>query len=219
MRLNGTRQILTLIAGLGTCFAASAASAPKGADPHSQWKLIETYCFDCHNTEDWAGSVAFDTMSVDTIPEEAKVWETTVKKLKGGLMPPAGSAQPSREEALQLASFLETTLDTSLEKPYVGHIPLRRLNRREYANAIRDLIGLEINPATYLPDDEVKDGFDTDAAGLRVTPTFLDQAVSSAREIVPLIGRACTAETESPTVREMSARVARPSRAISARPF
>jgi mono/diheme cytochrome c family protein len=186
VRLNGTRQILTLIAGLGTCFAASAASAPKGADPHSQWKLIETYCFDCHNTEDWAGSVAFDTMSVDTIPEEAKVWETTVKKLKGGLMPPAGSAQPSREEALQLASFLETTLDTSLEKPYVGHIPLRRLNRREYANAIRDLIGLEINPATYLPDDEVKDGFDTDAAGLRVTPTFLDQAVSSAREIALL---------------------------------
>jgi hypothetical protein len=185
--LNGTRHILSVLAGLGTCLAAgpafAASAASKAVDPHAQWKLIETYCFDCHNTEDWAGSVAFDTMSVDTIPEESKVWETTIKKLKGGLMPPAGSDQPPREAVIELANFLETTLDKSLTQPYVGHIPLRRLNRREYANAIRDLIGLKIDAAEYLPTDELKEGFDTDAHALRVTPTFLDQAVAASRVI------------------------------------
>src|SRR5690606_21990737 len=82
-----------------------------------------------------------------------------------------------------LISFLETTLDGAQARPYVGYIPLRRLNRREYANAVRDLIGIEIDPAIYLPEDELVDGFDTNAESLRVSPTFLDQAVTAARAI------------------------------------
>jgi hypothetical protein len=189
VRLFRTRQIVAAAASLGTlclagpAFAASATSSAPAGDAHAQWKLIESYCYDCHNTEDWAGSVAFDTMSVDTIPDDGKVWETTIKKLKGGLMPPPGSDQPSKEAAQQLVAFLETTLDKAQSRPYVGHIPLRRLNRREYANAIRDLIGLRIDPATYLPADEFKEGFDTDAEVLRVTPAFLDQAVAASREL------------------------------------
>ncbi len=163
--------------------AAGAAAEPKAGDGHAQWKLIETYCFDCHNTEDWAGSVAFDTMSVDAIPQDGKVWETSIKKLKGGLMPPPGNEQPTPEATAQLISFLEGTLDQAQARPYVGHIPLRRLNRREYANAVRDLIGLNIDAETYLPADEVKEGFDTDAEALRVTPAFLDQAVSASRTL------------------------------------
>ena len=189
MRLNGTRQFVAAIASLGilcfsgSAFAAAATSSAPAGDAHAQWELVETYCFDCHNTEDWAGSVAFDIMSFDTLAQDGKVWETTIKKLKGGLMPPPGNEQPTPEATAQLVSFLETTLDSAQARPYVGHIPLRRLNRREYANAIRDLIGLKIDPAAYLPADEVKEGFDTDAAALRVTPTFLDQAVSASREI------------------------------------
>jgi mono/diheme cytochrome c family protein len=161
---------------------AAAAASPAG-DAHAQWKLIETYCFDCHNTEDWAGSVAFDTMSPEAIPAEGKVWETAIKKLKGGLMPPPGQQQPTKEAAAQLVNWLEATLDKAQVRPYAGHIPLRRLNRREYANAIKDLIGLNIDPAVYLPTDAVVEGFDTDAASLRVTPTFLDQAVGAARTL------------------------------------
>lgn len=188
VRRTRTGQILATLAGLGAAFSAgsafaAAATSPAAGDAHTQWQLIETYCFDCHNTEDWAGSIAFDTMSADTIAEEGKVFELAIKKLKGGQMPPPASAQPSKQESTQLISWLETTLDAAQVRPYAGHIPLRRLNRREYANAIRDLLALNIDPATYLPTDAVVDGFDTDAASLRVTPAFLDQAVSAARTL------------------------------------
>lgn len=189
MRLS-SRQLLAAVAGAGilclssNALAAAPASSAAPGDGHAQWKMIETYCFDCHNTEDWAGSVAFDIMSVDEIPADGDVWETTIKKLKSGLMPPPGNEQPSKEATAQLISFLETTLDSAqAARPYVGHIPLRRLNRREYANAVRDLIGLNIDPAEYLPSDAVKEGFDTDAESLRVTPSFLDQAVSASRTL------------------------------------
>ncbi len=185
MRLNRTGHVLAWVAGLGAAglYSSVAAAAAAPADAHSQWKTIETYCLDCHNTEDWAGGVAFDAMSADTIPEEGKVWETAIKKLKGGLMPPPGNKQPGKEATAQLINFLEGTLDKAQSTPYAGHIPLRRLNRREYANAVYDLIGLKIDPATYLPTDQVVDGFDTDAASLRVTPAFLDQSVSAARTL------------------------------------
>ena len=180
-----TGQILTVLAGLGALGLsqlAPAAAAPAD-DAHARWKTVEKYCFNCHNTEDWAGSVAFDTMTADGIAEDGKVWESAIKKLKGGLMPPPGKEQPTKEASAQLASWLETTLDKAESRPYVGAIPLRRLNRREYANAVRDLIGLNIDPALYLPQDQLVDGFDTNAESLRFTPAFLDQAVSSARTL------------------------------------
>jgi hypothetical protein len=179
-----TGRILSIFAGLG-CWAAGSslavAATPDAA--HGEWKLVEDYCFKCHNTEDWAGSVAFDTMSISEVPQDGKVWEAAIKKLKSGLMPPPGQKQPDNKAVASLVSYLESTLDSAQSKAYVGYIPLRRLNRREYANAIRDLIGLEIDPATYLPQDELVDGFDTNAESLRVTPAFLDQAVTAARAL------------------------------------
>src|SRR5262249_54661946 len=156
------------------------AAAPAD-DAHAKWKIIENYCFDCHNTQEWAGKVAFDAMSPDQIGQDGQVWEAAIKKLKGGMMPPPGKNQPGKEATAQLISWLETSLDKARPRPYVGDIPLRRLNRREYANSIRELIGLDIDPATYLPGDTLVDGFDTNAESLRFTPAFLDQAVSSAR--------------------------------------
>ncbi len=180
-----TGQLLTVLAGLGGLGLShvSAAAAAPADDAHAKWKIVETYCFDCHNTDDWAGSVAFDTMSADSIGQDGKIWEAAIKKVKGGLMPPPGKDQPSKEASAQLISWLETNLDNAQARPYVGDIPLRRLNRREYANSIRDLIGLDIDAATYLPADQLVDGFDTNAESLRFTPAFLDQAVSSARTL------------------------------------
>jgi hypothetical protein len=181
-------QLVTILAGsaaLGlssTSNAAAAAAAP-ATDQHARWKVVETYCFDCHNTEDWAGGVAFDSMSADNVAQDGKIWESAIKKLKGGLMPPPGKNQPTKEASAQLMSWLETTLDKAQTSAYTGHIPLRRLNRREYANSIRDLLGLNIDAALYLPSDQLVDGFDTNAESLRFTPAFLDQAVSAARTL------------------------------------
>jgi cytochrome c553 len=182
-----TGWLLSVLAGLATLTISSPSLAadakPAAGDAHAKWKIIETYCFECHNTDEWAGSVAFDAMSPDSIGQDGKVWEAAIKKLKSGLMPPPGKDQPAKEAKTQLISWLETTLDNAQARPYAGHVPLRRLNRREYANAIRDLLGLKIDAALYLPQDQLVDGFDTDAESLRFTPSFLDQAVSSARTL------------------------------------
>jgi hypothetical protein len=186
-------RFLAVLIGLGAMSlvstaalgAAAAGNGPAG-EAHGQWKLIEDYCFKCHNTDDWAGSVAFDTMSSADIPKDGKIWEAAIKKLKSGLMPPPAEKQPDHKAVNSLISDLETTLDSGQAKPFVGAVPLRRLNRREYANAVRDLIGLKIDPATYLPQDDLKDDFDTNAELLRVTPAFLDQSVASARTLALL---------------------------------
>src|SRR6478735_3624367 len=77
--------------------AAEAAAAPHGVEAGAQLKWLEDYCGKCHNATDWAGSVAFDTMSMDTIGDDAKVWEETVRKMRGRLMPPPGEKQPDQK--------------------------------------------------------------------------------------------------------------------------
>lgn len=182
---------LAAVAGLATSVGlagvAQAAGAPASAAHAANWKTVETYCFGCHNTTDWAGSVALDTLSPDDVPQNAKVWETAIKKLRSGLMPPPTEKQPDRAAVQSLMGWLETTLDKAQEvSPYVGHVPLRRLNRREYANAVRDLLGLEIDAATWLPQDPLKDDFDTNAEALQMNTTFMDQAVNASRSIALL---------------------------------
>ncbi len=192
-------RLLAVVAGLGTiagaagpvlAAAASEASSPTPppANAHgAQWQTIENYCFKCHNTEDWAGSVAFDTMSADDVPQDSKVWEATIKKLRSGLMPPPTEKQPDRAAVLSMVNWLETTLDKAQEAaPYTGYVPLRRLNRREYANAVRDLLGLKIDAATWLPQDQLKDDFDTNAELLQMNPSFMDQAVTASRSLALL---------------------------------
>jgi len=181
-----TGRIAAAAAGVISAGAlAAGAPAPVApGDTHAQWNLVEKYCFECHNTEDWAGGAAFDAMSADSVPEEGKVWEAAIKKLRGGLMPPSNAkAKLDSKAAAGLASWLETTLDASQATPYTGYVPLRRLNRREYANAIRDLLALDIEPATYLPQDPLEDGFDTNATVLQMNPSFMDQAVNAARAL------------------------------------
>jgi len=181
---RGAALLAASAASMAAENAAPANAAPAAGDAHSKWQLIEGYCYKCHNTDDWAGGVAFDTMSADSVGQEGKVWEAAIKKLKGGLMPPPGAKQlPDGKTTASLVNWLETTLDSAQATPFTGNVPLRRLNRREYANAIRDLLGLDIDPATYLPQDPVDDGFDTIAVQLQMTPSFMDQAVNAARAL------------------------------------
>jgi hypothetical protein len=167
-----------LMAGVAPCFTAEAAES------HARWAVIEKYCYECHNTTDWAGGAAFDTMSFDTLGADAKVWESAVRKLRAGFMPPPGAKErPDQQTVNGLLGFLETRLDAAQVKPAPGRVPLRRLNQREYANAVRDLIGFEADVATLLPNDKRKEGFDNDAAHLQVSPSYLDQYLSAARNV------------------------------------
>jgi len=173
-----------LALGLATASSKAADSGPAKADGSTpaQWNVIQHYCTDCHNVTDWAGGVAFDAMSPDEVPADAKVWEDAIRKLQGGFMPPPGKPHPDQHAIAELVSWLESTLDSHAAAT-AGRTQLRRLNRREYTNAIRDLLALDINAATLLPDDHQKTGYDTDAARLQVSPSYIDQYVNAARVV------------------------------------
>ncbi len=148
------------------------------------WDVIDKYCVACHNDGAKIGNIAFDTMDRAAPGEHAKVLEEAIRRLRGHFMPPSGMPQPSETDRQALIAWLEKQLDlAAAAKTDAGSTPLHRLNRREYANSVHDLIGLDVDPAVWLPQDPLKDGFDTDAASLQVTPNFLDQAVGAARSL------------------------------------
>ena len=169
---------------LASLLPAAGAHAQDAAPVAQHWGVIETYCVECHNFSDWAGEVAFDTMSPDAVPQDAAVWEQAVRKLRGGLMPPPGEPRPDQAELAALVGSLEQTLDAaSAAQSEPGYVDLHRLNRKEYANAVRDLLGVEIDAESLLPQDNTQDGYDNIASVLSVTPTFLEQYVSAARAV------------------------------------
>jgi hypothetical protein len=155
---------------------------PPAADDH--WGFLNYYCSKCHNATDWAGSVAFDTMTEDGIADDAETWEHAVRKLRGQLMPPPGNRQPQMTARRSFISWMENNLDDSATAhPNPGRVALHRLNRKEYANAVRDLLDVSIDVNSLLPEDNVSDGFDNVANVLQVTPSFLDQYVAAARSV------------------------------------
>jgi len=182
----------SLVAALfapGAYAEAAASNSESTHEAHADaaqkhWAVIEKYCFDCHNTTDWAGGVAFDSMTLDNLSEEADVWEKAIRRLRGRLMPPPGKPQPEGDAIPQLVNYLETSLDAAAkDHPHVGRVGLHRLNRREYANAVMDLLALPIDSAAMLPRDEAHDGFDNIATALQVSPSFMDQYLGAAHKV------------------------------------
>jgi hypothetical protein len=158
--------------------ASTAATAPR------HWSVLGKYCEGCHNTEDWAGGIAFDALTPAEIPGDAQTWEKAVRKLRTGMMPPAGKPRPSRSVLDDFAMQLATRLDQAeSQHPVAGIVAPHRLNRAEYANAIRDLLALKIDAATLLPADDAGEGFDNIADVLSVSPTLVQSYISSALKI------------------------------------
>ena len=173
----------TPTAASGAAPAAAAHAAGAGQAP--SWAFLNEYCSKCHNAEDWAGGVAFDTMSESDIPQNAGVMEKVIRKLRGQMMPPGGNTIPPKEASHAFVSWMEGNLDTAAKaNPDPGRVGLHRLNRKEYANAVRDLLNIDIDPASILPRDEPREGLDNIAVALQVTPSFLDQYISAARTVV-----------------------------------
>jgi hypothetical protein len=169
-------------------FAVSSNAFCEGVkgSPDSQgqeWDIVQHYCTDCHNTIDWAGGVAFDTMTPDSVAADGKVWEAAVQKLRVHLMPPPDKRQPSQAQLDELSGWLKTKLDHSQSTPRAAYVPVQRLNRTEYGNAVRTLLGVEINAKDLLPPEIEVGGFDKVAAALNVSPAFMDQYISAARYV------------------------------------
>jgi mono/diheme cytochrome c family protein len=174
--------------------AVPQARTPQAAP--GPFSVIQENCLSCHSSTAKMGGLALDTLSPDRIAEDAQTWEAVIRKLRGGLMPPVGAAKrPDTKSVNELISWLETKIDTTAHPP-AGRVALHRLNRREYANVMRDLLGLEVDVKKLLPLDDVKGHFDNDATSLQVSPSFIDQYVSAAREVAKL----ATGDVEAPGV-------------------
>src|SRR5688572_15502860 len=163
---------------------AQAPSAPAPSAPATpQRALIDQYCIGCHNDRVRSGGLALSGLNLNAVHESPEIAEKVIRKLRGGLMPPAGVRRPDSRAVAELVSWLEHEIDAHATAPEPGRVGLRRLNRREYAYAIRDLIGFTVDAKAVLPEDNVAGHFDNNAAALQVSPAFVDQYISAARTV------------------------------------
>jgi hypothetical protein len=155
-------------------------------------RFVTRHCTDCHNGDVKRGGLDLDGIKTERVGDHPKVWEKVVRKLAARQMPPAGKPRPDEKTYESFVAALEADLDrTAGERPDPGRTPtLRRLNRTEYQNAIRDLLALDVDAAALLPADEANHGFDSAPLG-DLSPTLLDRYVSAAQKVSRLaLGRA-----------------------------
>ena len=190
-----TTVIVLLLASsyVGRAFQARRDGGPERAalqtrpeDSAAQLATIKQYCATCHNDRIKAAGVSFDGLTKENIGQRPDVFEKAVRKVRGHVMPPPNARQPDAAAADALVAWLEDSLDKAAAAA-PSHLPdqvvLHRLNRKEYANAIRDLLAVEIDANEYLPADDIAEGFDNIATALQVSPSFIEQYVTAARAV------------------------------------
>ena len=186
---------MTLVATISATLAADQSgtqtSPARGATPaaaQTPRELVTTYCVSCHNQRLKTGNLMLDGVDADQVSNSAEEWEKVIVKLRSRAMPPPGARRPDNATYDRVATWLETALDRAAAVRVNPGRPgeLHRLNRTEYGNAVRDLLGLEIDPKAMLPADEQAHGFSTNAEALSIQPALLDRYLSAAARIARL---------------------------------
>jgi mono/diheme cytochrome c family protein len=160
--------------------AGAAASAVP--DASQQRALIDQYCVTCHNARLKTANLLLDELDLAHLGQHAEIGEKVVRKMRAGLMPPTGARRPDAATLESLVRWLEAELDRSA----TTHLPapgLHRLNRTEYANAIRDLLALQVDASKFLPADDSTRGFDNIAGALTMSPALMEAYLSAAGKI------------------------------------
>jgi mono/diheme cytochrome c family protein len=171
--------------------AAPQQAAASQAPAQGQLATMQQYCVSCHNDRVKTGGVSFQGVTPESIGQHADVFEKAVRKMRGRVMPPPGAKQPGSAVIDSLVAYLEDSLDKTAGKAHLrDQVVLHRLNRKEYANAVRDLLSVEIDSTELLPADDIADGFDNIATALQVSPSFIEQYIIAARAAaVKAVGR------------------------------
>ena len=167
----------------GIAVHLESVSAPETV-LRERWAMLDKYCVDCHNDTDLTGDISFEHVRPEYIVKDARLWEAAIKKLRLGMMPPRDEPQPDHALRDEFVTALERMLDDAAAvQPYAGRQPVHRLNRAEYANAIRDLLGVEVDDAELLPSDGGDFGFDNIAAALTTSPLLLERYLTAALRV------------------------------------
>ncbi|HTV50082.1 MAG TPA: DUF1592 domain-containing protein [Steroidobacteraceae bacterium] len=183
--------VLLLLASGALQARAAGPSLTNAAEQH----LLDKYCRTCHNFVDWAGGVEFETFDPSKPYESTETAEHMLVKLRSGMMPPAGKPRPAWDEVRALATNLESQIDGHAQ-PHYAMPRLHRLNRSEYQNAIRDLLGLDVDASKILPTDDSSRGFDNQAGTLTLSPSLLEAYLSAASHISGLALGTATSPTQ-----------------------
>lgn len=184
---RGTRQIAVLLCVLGV--SAGLAAEPRGDDDFFRQTVqpfLGKYCFDCHSGGDAEAELALDRFqTAQSLASAPGSWETVLRMVRDGEMPPSDMDQPKPDEVALVVDWIEQTLKTQAYqgKPNPGRVTLRRLNRIEYGNTIRDLLGVEFNALERLPADDVGYGFDNIGDVLSLPPLLMEKYLDAAEEI------------------------------------
>ena len=177
---NPYRHALLAIGSL-LCANALHAAPDSASFTHS---TLDKYCVGCHNQKLKTANLILDNADLTKVAEQGEMWEKVILKLKLGMMPPPGLPRPDQSARLEVVHYLQTELDhAAAEHPNPGRPLVHRLNRAEYGNAIRDLLGFDVDVATLLPPDDSSYGFDNVADALGSSPALLQAYLAAARKI------------------------------------
>ena len=174
-----TAALVGLTAG---CSREKTGAVASAADARA---VLERYCIDCHDDGEFAGEISFLHNDPGQLPDHADVWERVLRKLQTRTMPPQDSARPSAATYESFSRWLAADLDRAA-KPNPGRPALRRLNRSEYANAVRELLDMNVDVASLLPPDDSAFGFDNIGDLLGVSPTLLERYLAAADRVSAL---------------------------------
>jgi mono/diheme cytochrome c family protein len=144
--------------------------------------LVDKYCVTCHNAKAMTGNLALDKLDLAHLGDHAEIGEKVVRKLRAGMMPPSGMPRPDAATTDALIKWMETELDHSATT-YLPPPGLHRMNRTEYTNAVRDVLGLEVDATKFLPPDDSTRGFDNIAGALTLSPALMEAYLSAAGKI------------------------------------
>ena len=195
--LRSTHSVAVVVAALATGWLASDVGAQQATEYRA---LLDDYCVTCHSQRIVDGQnepataltsqlravgLALDALDLSAIAADAAHWEPVVRKLRAGLMPPAGRRRPDQALLDEFRAWLETELDgAAAASPDPGRTAtFHRLNRAEYHNAIRDLLALEIDVVDFLPADDASFGFDNIGGVLRISQSLLERYLNASRVI------------------------------------
>ncbi len=184
-----TWLIVTATVAVRPHAATPAQTAPVAATPPSpsHGAMLNQYCVTCHNQRLKTAGLALDTVDLSNIPAGSEVWEKVIRKVRAGMMPPVGMPRPEPAVLDGFATYLETTIDkASLAAPVLRKPTIHRLNRAEYGNAMRDLLGLEVDVTSLLPPDEEAYGFDNNANVLNISTSLMERYLSAAWRVSSL---------------------------------
>jgi hypothetical protein len=188
MEIRSTVRLIRLQALTVSILATTLpAFAQTAATPMQAEALVNKYCVSCHSERLKTGGLALEKLDFSKMPADAATWEKVIRKVRVGAMPPLGMPRPDKAALDGFSASIEDSIDRAAAvKLNPGRTLIHRLNRTEYANAIKDLLALDVDVSAFLPADDTADGFDNIAQALTLSPALLESYLSASAKVSAL---------------------------------